>query len=97
MKIAVDAAGGDYAPHEMVKGAIKAAQEYGVEVVLVGRRNVLHKLAEKSFIGLALLALSLCLSYASAEPGKSMTRKGSFEIEKVRDLPSNSSYFPDLN
>jgi hypothetical protein len=47
------------------------------------------KLAEKSFIGLALLALSLCLSYASAEPGKSMTRKGSFEIEKVRDLISD--------
>ena len=48
MKIAVDAAGGDYAPHEMVKGAIKAVQEFGVEVVLVGRQNVLRKLAEKS-------------------------------------------------
>jgi glycerol-3-phosphate acyltransferase PlsX len=48
MKIAVDAAGGDYAPHEMVKGAIKAAQDLGVEVVLVGRQNVLRKLAEKS-------------------------------------------------
>jgi len=48
MKIALDAAGGDYAPHEMVKGAIKAVQEFGVEVVLVGRQNVLRKLAEKS-------------------------------------------------
>lgn len=48
MKIAIDAAGGDYAPHEVVKGAIKAAQEYGVEIVLVGRSNVLRKLAEKS-------------------------------------------------
>ena len=48
MKIAVDAAGGDYAPHEMVKGAIKAVQEFGIEVVLVGRQNVLRKLAEKS-------------------------------------------------
>jgi glycerol-3-phosphate acyltransferase PlsX len=47
VKIAVDAAGGDYAPHEMVKGAIKAVQEFGVEVVLVGRQNVLRKLAEK--------------------------------------------------
>jgi len=42
--IAVDAAGGDYAPHEIVKGAVKAAQEYGVEVGLVGRRSVLHVL-----------------------------------------------------
>jgi glycerol-3-phosphate acyltransferase PlsX len=48
MKIAVDAAGGDYAPHEMVKGAIKAAQEFGVEITLVGRKNVLRKLSEKS-------------------------------------------------
>jgi glycerol-3-phosphate acyltransferase PlsX len=48
MKIAVDAAGGDYAPHETVKGAIKAVQEYGVEIILVGRKNVLRKLSEKS-------------------------------------------------
>ena len=48
MIIAVDAAGGDYAPHEIVKGAIKAAQEYGVEIALVGRRNVLSVMAGKS-------------------------------------------------
>lgn len=42
--IAVDAAGGDYAPHEIVKGAVNAAREYGVEVGLVGRRSVLHVL-----------------------------------------------------
>ncbi|MBN1693046.1 MAG: phosphate acyltransferase PlsX [Dehalococcoidales bacterium] len=48
VKIALDAAGGDYAPHEMVKGAIKGVQEYGVEIVLVGRKNVLRKLLEKS-------------------------------------------------
>ena len=42
--IAVDAVGGDYAPHEIVKGAVKAAQEYGVEIGLVGRRSMLHVL-----------------------------------------------------
>jgi len=42
MKIAVDASGGEYAPHEIVKGAIKAAQEYEVEIVLVGNRSMLH-------------------------------------------------------
>lgn len=45
MFIAVDASGGDYAPHEIVKGAVKAVQDYEVEVGLVGRRNVLHVLA----------------------------------------------------
>ncbi len=48
MIIAVDAAGGDYAPHEVVKGAIKASQEYEVEIALVGRRSVLHVLAGRS-------------------------------------------------
>ena len=48
MIIAVDAAGGDYAPHEVVKGAIKAAQEYDVEIALVGRRSVLHVLTGRS-------------------------------------------------
>lgn len=45
MIIAVDASGGDYAPHEIVKGAVKAAQEDDVEIALVGRRNMLHVLA----------------------------------------------------
>jgi len=42
MIIAVDAAGGDYAPHEIVKGAIKAAQEAKIEVALVGNKEILH-------------------------------------------------------
>ena len=50
MKIALDAAGGDYAPHEVVKGAIKAVQEYGVEIILVGRQNVIRKLSEKALV-----------------------------------------------
>lgn len=45
MIIAVDASGGDYAPHEIVKGAIKAAQEYKVQIALVGKKNILHVLA----------------------------------------------------
>ncbi len=50
MMIAVDAAGGDYAPHEIVKGAIKAAHEFGVQIGLVGRKNVLKNLEEKSML-----------------------------------------------
>ena len=48
IRIALDAGGGDYAPHEMVKGAIKAVQEYDIEVVLVGRKNVIRKLLERA-------------------------------------------------
>ena len=44
MIIAIDTAGGEYAPHEIVKGAMKAHQEYEVDIALVGRRNILHVL-----------------------------------------------------
>jgi glycerol-3-phosphate acyltransferase PlsX len=36
VKIAVDAMGGDFAPGEIIKGALQAAAEYGIEVILVG-------------------------------------------------------------
>ena len=36
MKIAIDAFGGDNAPDEVVKGAVDAVKEYGVDIVLTG-------------------------------------------------------------
>jgi glycerol-3-phosphate acyltransferase PlsX len=36
MKIAVDAMGGDHAPHAVVAGAVQAAREFGVGIILVG-------------------------------------------------------------
>ncbi len=40
-RIALDAMGGDHAPDEIVKGALLAAAEYSVDIVLVGREEVL--------------------------------------------------------
>ena len=37
MRIIIDAMGGDNAPDEIVLGALRAAKEYGTEIVLVGR------------------------------------------------------------
>ncbi|HLW59382.1 MAG TPA: phosphate acyltransferase PlsX [bacterium] len=36
LRVAIDAMGGDYAPREVVGGAVLAARELGVEVILVG-------------------------------------------------------------
>ena len=36
MRIIIDAMGGDNAPAEIVKGAIDAQKEFGVDIVLVG-------------------------------------------------------------
>ncbi|RLF31441.1 MAG: phosphate acyltransferase PlsX [Thermoplasmata archaeon] len=36
VRVAVDAMGGDFAPQEVVKGAVEAAKKGGVEIILVG-------------------------------------------------------------
>ena len=37
MKIIIDAMGGDNAPLEIVKGAVQAHRDFGVEIVLTGK------------------------------------------------------------
>ena len=39
MKISIDAMGGDYAPEDVVKGAVIAARESGVGIILVGQQD----------------------------------------------------------
>jgi phosphate acyltransferase len=46
LKVAVDAMGGDHAPQVVVEGALLAAQEFGVGLVLVGDQDAVnHELA----------------------------------------------------
>jgi phosphate acyltransferase len=47
MIIAVDASGGEYAPHEIVKGAVKAAQDFKIGIALVGKKEILHVQARR--------------------------------------------------
>jgi len=43
MKIAIDAMGGDYAPEEIVKGAVMGAREHGSDIILVGPKGRIEK------------------------------------------------------
>lgn len=47
MKIVVDAMGGDHAPGVVVDGAVQAARDLGLEIVLVGRRPAMEAELEK--------------------------------------------------
>lgn len=47
MKIAIDAFGGDNAPDEVVKGAVDAVKEYGVDIVLTGDTKKLDECFER--------------------------------------------------
>ena len=80
MRIAVDATGGEYAPHEIVKGAIKAAQEYEVDITLVGSRQLLHLLASRH---LKKLDLNIVEANQVIEPHES-------PIRAIHDKPDSS-------
>ncbi len=43
MKIALDGMGGDKAPGVTVEGAVSAANEFGYDIILVGKKNVLEQ------------------------------------------------------
>jgi len=55
VKIAIDAMGGDYAPEEIVKGAVAAANNGDVELILVGPLDILEaELAKYDVSGLPI-------------------------------------------
>ena len=58
MRIALDAMGGENAPQEVVRGALAAAQEQAVEVVLVGKRSAIEQELEKHRANLPIVDAS---------------------------------------
>ena len=46
MRIAVDAMGGDHAPQQVVLGAAQAAEEYGIDISLVGLPSIVQPLLD---------------------------------------------------
>ena len=48
MKIIVDAMGGDFAPEQQVLGAVSAANELGVDIILCGKEDEIKTVIEKS-------------------------------------------------
>ena len=53
MKIVVDAFGGDNAPLEIIKGAVQAKNEYGVDIILVGDCDTIKKCAADNAVDIS--------------------------------------------
>ena len=49
MKIAVDAMGGDNAPHAVIAGAVQAAKEFGTSIILVGIEELIQAELKKHY------------------------------------------------
>lgn len=80
MNIAIDASGGDYAPHEIVKGAIKAAQEFEIEITLVGRKEILYVLAGRHLgkLGMSIVDADEVIGFNESP------------VEAIRNKPNSS-------
>ncbi len=57
MKIIVDAFGGDNAPSEIIKGCQQAVEEYDVDIILTGNRELIEKSAEENSVSLDRMSI----------------------------------------
>lgn len=78
-KIAVDAMGGDFAPREIVYGAVLAARDLGIAVQLVGPPEIIEKELQRHKID------GLAISIVAATEVVSMDEKPSRAIVKKKD------------
>lgn len=89
LRIAVDAMGGDRAPEVVVEGAVWAAQEFGVDLVLVGQkdaveRELTHHPTKSSMVELVHASQMIAMdeSPSSALKKKDSSMKIAFEMMK---------------
>lgn len=89
MKIAVDAMGGDYAPEEVVLGAIEAVKSYSLDVVLVGDTNkikeVLNRYGEKDNSHLSIVHASQVIDMGE-HPAQAIRKKKDASIVVATQL-----------
>ena len=45
--------GGDNAPRELVRGAVAAAFEYGVDIVMIGNKDEIEKIAREDSLDIS--------------------------------------------
>lgn len=76
VRVAVDAMGGDYAPEEIVKGAVLAGQKGDVEIVLVGQVDTMEEeLARHDSSGLPIRLAEATEVIREGEPPASAVRR----------------------
>lgn len=86
-RIAIDAMGGDYAPAEVVAGALRAQAELGVEVLLVGEPQQIQAILAQHHSALQLEVVSAeGLVEMHEEPLSALRRKPKASINVAMDL-----------
>ena len=86
VKIAVDAMGGDHAPDAVVAGALSAAREFGVEVVLVGRKEAIEPKLEHRSLAPGARVVHAAEAVAMDESPSAAIRKRDSSLAVAYDL-----------
>ena len=87
MKVAVDAMGGDHAPEVVVQGALKAASEWGMDIILVGDRDlIVEKLGSNQ--GMTTIEVHHCgeMIHMDEPPLKAVRHKKDASVVVAFDL-----------
>jgi phosphate acyltransferase len=86
-RIAIDAMGGDFAPDEIVAGALRAHEELGVEVLLVGDPELVRASVEKHSTSAAIEVIpSEGIIEMHEDPLSALRRKPKASINVSMDL-----------
>jgi len=94
IRIAIDAMGGDYAPYEIVKGAVLAAKEYKVGIQLIGNEEEIKaELAKYDTNNLDIVITNATEIIEMGEsPGKAIrTKKDSSIVKTVEAVAKGES------
>ncbi|MGQ9512549.1 phosphate acyltransferase PlsX [Thermodesulfitimonas sp.] len=86
MRVAVDAMGGDYAPAEVVAGAVEAAAAYGIEVLLVGDKLRLEPLLGPKGVNRVQLVPATDVIAMDEHPVQAVRRKKDSSIVRAVQL-----------
>ncbi|MBW4510045.1 MAG: phosphate acyltransferase PlsX [Scytonematopsis contorta HA4267-MV1] len=87
VRIAIDAMGGDNAPSEIVAGALRAREELGVEILLVGDPEQIESvLPSKSNVGQVEIIPATEVITMDEEPLSAIRRKRKASINVAMDL-----------
>jgi phosphate acyltransferase len=90
VRIAIDAMGGDYAPAEIVAGALRAKEELGVKILLVGDQQQIEAFIppKTNMVGLEIIPAQEAIAM-DEEPLNAVRKKRQASINVAMDLVKN--------
>ncbi len=90
VSIAIDAMGGDYAPAEIVAGALRAKEELGVKILLVGDQQQIEAVIppKTNMVGLEIVPAQEAIAM-DEEPLNAVRKKRQASINVAMDLVKN--------